>query len=38
MIEGFLQELVERAHEGPIREALGAELERRLERLLGAAA
>ena len=27
-IEGFLQELVERAHEGPIREALGERLER----------
>ncbi len=36
VIEGFLQELVERAHEGPIREALGAELEKRLERLLAA--
>ena len=38
VIEGFLQELVERAHEGPIREALRDELERRLERLLAAAA
>ena len=34
VIEGFLQELVERAHEGPIREALAGELEKRLERLL----
>jgi Fe-S cluster assembly protein SufD len=38
VIEGFLQELVERAHEGPIREALRGELERRLERLLAVAA
>ena len=38
VIEGFLQELVERAHEGPIRDALRDELERRLERLLAAAA
>jgi Fe-S cluster assembly protein SufD len=37
VIEGFLQELVERAHEGPIREALRDELEGRLERLLDAA-
>ena len=36
VIEGFVQELVERAHEGPIREALGAELEKRLEQLLTA--
>jgi len=34
VVEGFLQELVERAHEGPIRETLRDELERRLERLL----
>ena len=34
VIEGFLQELVERAHEGPIRDALAGELETRLERLL----
>jgi Fe-S cluster assembly protein SufD len=34
VIEGFLQELVERAHEGPIRDALRDELEQRLERLL----
>ena len=34
VIEGFLQELVERAHEGPIRDALRDELEGRLERLL----
>jgi Fe-S cluster assembly protein SufD len=37
VIEGFLQELVERAHDGPIRETLAAELEGRLERLLAAA-
>jgi Fe-S cluster assembly protein SufD len=37
VIEGFLQELVERAHEGPIREALREALERRLERLLATA-
>ncbi len=34
VIEGFLSELVERAHEGPIRDALRDELEGRLERLL----
>jgi Fe-S cluster assembly protein SufD len=34
VIEGFLQELVERAREGPIREALRDELGARLERLL----
>ncbi len=34
VIEGFLQELVERASEGPIREALRDELEKRLEQLL----
>jgi Fe-S cluster assembly protein SufD len=38
VIEGFLQELVERAHEGPIRETLRDELEGRLERLLARAA
>jgi Fe-S cluster assembly protein SufD len=38
VIEGFLQELVERAHEGPIRDTLASELEGRLERLLDAAA
>jgi Fe-S cluster assembly protein SufD len=37
VVEGFLQELVERAKEGPIREALAAELERRLGELLAAA-
>jgi Fe-S cluster assembly protein SufD len=37
VIEGFLQELVERAHDGPIRETLATELEGRLERLLEAA-
>ena len=35
VIEGFLQELVERAHEGPIREALEGELIKRLGDLLG---
>ena len=34
VIEGFLQELVERAQEGPIRDALRDELGARLERLL----
>ncbi len=34
VIEGFLQELVERAHDGPIRDALRDELERRLAELL----
>jgi Fe-S cluster assembly protein SufD len=34
VVEGFLQELVARAHEGPIREALRDELERRLAELL----
>jgi Fe-S cluster assembly protein SufD len=34
VIEGFLQQLVERAHEGPIREALGERLETRLAELL----
>jgi Fe-S cluster assembly protein SufD len=37
VIGGFLQELVERAHEGPIRETLREELEGRLERLLARA-
>ncbi|MET0127846.1 MAG: Fe-S cluster assembly protein SufD, partial [Solirubrobacterales bacterium] len=37
VIEGFLQELVERARPGPIRETLATELESRLERLLEAA-
>jgi Fe-S cluster assembly protein SufD len=37
VIDGFLQELVVRAAEGPIRDALGGELERRLGELLGAA-
>lgn len=37
VIEGFLSELVERAHEGPIRDALRDELEGRLERLLATA-
>jgi Fe-S cluster assembly protein SufD len=34
VIEGFLQELVERTAEGPIRESLAGELERRLGELL----
>jgi Fe-S cluster assembly protein SufD len=34
VIEGFLQELVERAHEGPIRDALRERLEERLATLL----
>jgi Fe-S cluster assembly protein SufD len=36
VIDGFLQELVLRAAEGPIRDALAGELERRLGELLGA--
>jgi Fe-S cluster assembly protein SufD len=36
VVEGFLQELVERAKEGPIRDALSSELERRLDQLLAA--
>jgi Fe-S cluster assembly protein SufD len=35
VIEGFMQELVERFEEGPIREAMSAALERRLSRILG---
>jgi Fe-S cluster assembly protein SufD len=35
VIEGFLQALVERFEEGPVREAVGAAIERRLERVLG---
>jgi Fe-S cluster assembly protein SufD len=34
VIEGFLQELVERTAEGPIRDSLAGELERRLGELL----
>ena len=34
VVEGFLQELVGRAAEGPIRDLLAAELERRLGELL----
>jgi Fe-S cluster assembly protein SufD len=34
VIEGFMQELVERFEEGPIREALSGALERRLSRIL----
>ena len=37
VIEGFLQELVERAHAGPIRDTLRDQFEQRLERLLAAA-
>jgi hypothetical protein len=37
VIEGFLQELVERAQEGPIRDALRDRLEARLAHLLAAA-
>jgi hypothetical protein len=37
VIEGFLQELVERAHEGPVRELLAGRLESRLGELLAAA-
>ena len=36
VIDGFLQELVERTAEGPIREALAGSLERRLGELLAA--
>jgi Fe-S cluster assembly protein SufD len=36
VIEGFLQALVERFEEGPVRDAVGAALERRLEAVLGA--
>jgi Fe-S cluster assembly protein SufD len=36
VVEGFLQELVERAVEGPVRDALAAALERRLAELLSA--
>jgi len=35
VIEGFLQALVERFEEGPVREAVGEALERRLEAVLG---
>jgi Fe-S cluster assembly protein SufD len=34
VIEGFMQELVERFEEGPIRQAMSGALERRLNRLL----
>ena len=34
VIEGFMQELVERFEEGPVREAMSAALERRLSRVL----
>jgi Fe-S cluster assembly protein SufD len=37
VVEGFLQELVARAKEGPIRNVLAAELERRLGELLATA-
>jgi Fe-S cluster assembly protein SufD len=36
VIEGFLQALVERFEPGPVREAVGAAVERRLEAVLGA--
>jgi len=35
VIEGFMQELVERFEAGPIREAMAGALERRLNRILG---
>jgi Fe-S cluster assembly protein SufD len=38
IIDGFMQELVERAEEGPIRDGLSAALEERLEHVLGGAA
>ena len=38
VIEGFLQALVERLEAGPVREAVGAALERRLAAVLGALA
>jgi Fe-S cluster assembly protein SufD len=38
VIEGFLQELVERTAEGPIRDSLAGELERRLGELLAESA
>ena len=34
VIEGFMQELVERFEEGPIRETMSGALERRLSRIL----
>jgi Fe-S cluster assembly protein SufD len=34
VIEGFMQELVERFEEGPIRQAMSGALERRLSRIL----
>jgi Fe-S cluster assembly protein SufD len=37
VIEGFLQALVERLEVGPVREAVGAALARRLEQVLGTA-
>jgi Fe-S cluster assembly protein SufD len=36
VVEGFLQALVERFEEGPVREAVAGALERRLETVLGA--
>ncbi len=35
VIEGFMQELVERFEEGPIRDALGGAIERRMTQVLG---
>ncbi|GAC1320794.1 MAG: Fe-S cluster assembly protein SufD [Thermoleophilaceae bacterium] len=37
VIDGFLQELVERFAEGPVRQTLAGALERRLEQVLGSA-
>jgi Fe-S cluster assembly protein SufD len=34
VIEGFMQELVERFEQGPTREALAGTLERRLSKIL----
>ena len=36
VIEGFLEALVERFEEGPVRDAVGGALERRLALVLGA--
>jgi len=36
VIDGFLQALVDRFAEGPLREAVSAALERRLEQVLAA--
>jgi len=34
VIDGFMQELVERFEEGPLREAMSGALERRLSQIL----